>query len=170
MKLPVLSSNKIFKFPWKLPQMSPFIAKSFLGHSTSINHRNFSPAAGFYWPKKLPASKYIEKSASDVNLYYQIVSKPFYEHKSSKFFACGGHLLAHKTTSTALNSQFQSSLKKTASDVNLYYKIISRPFYDTNHRNFSPAAKVSNEIFSGLHETLSFVQAWSNICLLLNRV
>ena len=29
-----------------------------------------------------------------------------------EMFACGGHLLAHKTTSSALNSQFQSAMKK----------------------------------------------------------
>ena len=45
------------------------------------------------------------------NFYYQIVSKPFYEQRLSKFFACGGHLPAHNTTSSALNSQFQSAIK-----------------------------------------------------------
>ena len=35
--------------------MLTFITKSFLGHSTNKNHRNFSPAAGMYWLIKLPA-------------------------------------------------------------------------------------------------------------------
>ena len=30
-----------------------------------------------------------------ISFKYTIVSKPFYEQKSSKFFACGGHLLVH---------------------------------------------------------------------------
>ena len=34
--------------------MLAFITKSFLGHFTSKNHRNFSPAAGIHWLIKLP--------------------------------------------------------------------------------------------------------------------
>ena len=69
----------------KLPQMSTFITKSFLDHSTSKNCQNLCLRQA--------------------------------------------NLLAYKTTSSALNSQFQSAIK-TVSDVNLYYQIVSRPFYE----------------------------------------
>ena len=127
--------------------MSTFITKSFLGHSTSKNHRHFSPAAGFYWLIKLsvlpltPSSK-VPKKLPDVNLYYQIVSKPFYEQISSKFFACGGHLLAHKTTNSALNFQFQSPLIKLPQMLTFITKSFLSHSTSKYHKNFSPAAGI----------------------------
>ena len=81
--------------------MLAFTAKSFLGHCTSLGHC----AAGIYWLLKLlvlPLNyqilvlKFLEKVPPVVSLYYQIVSRTFYEQKSSKFFTCGGYLLALK--------------------------------------------------------------------------
>ena len=38
----------------------------------------------------------VPQMLSVFTLNYQIVSRPFYEHESSQFFACGGHLLTHE--------------------------------------------------------------------------
>ena len=136
--------------------MLTFITKSFLGHSTSKNHHNFSPAAGMAHKTTSSALKWSNpcfkvpwQSASDVNLYYQIVSRPFYKQKSSKFFACGGHILAHITTSFEVPW-------KSASNVRPHYQIVSRPFYEKKsskifacggyllaHRKFYPGMKKS---------------------------
>ena len=99
-KLPVLPLTSVSKCHKKLSQMSTFITKSFLGHSTSKNHGTM------------------------------------------EIFACGGHLLAHKTTSSALNSQFQSAMKKLPQ----MSTIITKSFLDhsssKNFQNFSPAAGI----------------------------
>ena len=128
--------------------MLAFITKSFPGHLRSKNDRNFSPAASIYWlikiNHKIPVIKILENClSSDVSLYYQIVSRPSKEQKSSKFFACGGHLLAHKTTSSALKSQF----RKTASDVIFHYQIASGTICVQNFSIFSPAAKNAKNFF-----------------------
>ena len=47
---------------------------------------------------KIPIFEFLKKTASDVSLYYQIVSQSFYDQKASKFFACDGHSLAHQGT------------------------------------------------------------------------
>ena len=72
--------------------MLPFIVKLFLSHSANKIHRNFSPAASINWLIKLPVLNLNvpREIASDVSLYYQIVSKPFYEQNSSKFSPAAG--------------------------------------------------------------------------------
>ena len=115
--------------------MSTFITKSFLGHSTSKNHGDFC-----LWQANLLAHRTtssalnsqfqsaIKNCTSDVNLYYQIVSRPFFAQKLSKFFACGGQLLGGDKT---YNSDFIPTFNliinfKTASGNSLYFKIASR--------------------------------------------
>ena len=73
-----------------------------------------------------------------------------------EIFACGGHLLAHKTTSSTLNSQLQSALKKQPPMSTFITKSFLGHSKSKNYRNFSPAAKRPKRNFSGLHETLSF--------------
>ena len=110
----------------------------------------FSPAAGIYWliklpvlPLRSPKFKMPRKTASDVNLYYQIVSRPFYEQKSWKFSPAAGIYWLIKLPVLPLRSPKFKMPRKTASDVNLYYQIVSRPFYEQKSWKFSPAAGIS---------------------------
>ena len=90
------------------------------------------------------------QSASDViSLYYQIVSRPFYEHESSKFFACGRHL--KKTT--RLIKLPVPPLDNPILVLKFLYKVpqmlsvfITKSFLghstSMNHQNFLPAAGI----------------------------
>ena len=84
-----------------------------------------------------------------VGKMFTFITKSFLGQPKSKnhrnFSACGGHVLAHKTTSSALKSQFQ----ETASDVILHYQIAYSTICVQYFSIFSPTAKVPKN-FSGL--------------------
>ena len=105
-------------------------------------------------------------SISKLSLIFAFITKSllghFYLQKSSKFFACSGHLLGHKPFNHALELRFFIHWKN-AYEIGLHYQIASssRPVSKYIFRLQRP---VPDEIFLGYMKLLpSFKQAYTFI-------
>ena len=82
---------------------------------------------GNLWPKEQKNTA--EKTASEIALYYQIASRPFWVQKILKIFRLWQAILVQKLTILPLNPHFLFDWK-TAPDIVLDYHIASRSFWE----------------------------------------
>ena len=68
------------------------------------------------------------KTASEIDLYCQIASRPFYTQKRSKFFAYGGHVSGYGFDSSAIKTPVFESISKLLLKLTFIAKLLQGLF------------------------------------------